>query len=995
MARTRSRTSNRRGKKAALIFFTGLLTLATVAGLGAYWALLPTADDAQQAFDDGDLANADKIIKRVLKRDDSPATLFLAALIAREAANAEQSEELLGRIEFEREREPTDETLDLMFRVGRMWGELGRMGRAEEHFRQVLASNPRHLEANERLLDLLRMQGRNWEAHQFAANVFSQQKFNLETLQQVGTLEAVWVSASRDFDFLDFCESIDPDSPYPQMGPIRLMLARNENVEFARERLTALAASSPHLIEIQAMYGELLFETGTDEEFLRWHAKLPRGTDRHPNIWVLRARWAQRHHDPDGAIRCLWEAIKRFPNDRAANFQMARLLTSIGREEDAEPFQRRGDLLLKFDNELLRGQGTNESIVVMIETLEKLDRRWEAIGWAKTLLGVLPSSKFANDAVRRISATVNPYTPLTPDSANPALGIDLSRYPIPKLPIPGDSKGDGPVAGETSIAYRDEAKQRGIDFQFFVDAPRMKSRVYTFDFAGGGAGVLDFDGNGWPDLYLTQGRHWPSEDLAAEPKNGLFWNQGDRFVDIANLAGVADQQFGHGTAVGDFNADGFDDLYVANIGGNLLFLNNGDGTFANVTLPSGTAGDDFSLSAAAADFNGDQLPDLYVVNYLGGDALELQCEIGGRPTQCSPLDFPGQADRLYVNQGDGTFLEISSDAGIALPEGPGKGMGVLVADFDGQNGLDIYVTNDTMANRLYLNQGGEPGELRFVEQGRASGVAYDARGRLQGSMGIAAADVNNDSMFDIFVTNYWKERNNYFSQIAAEPQPLFNDAVLETNLAVPSIPEVGWGTQFLDADLDGDWDLFVANGHVDEYTGPPDARQRPQMFENSGQSTFAARPQSGPYFERLLFGRAAVTWDWNRDGLPDLCVTHRGDPVALLTNGSERQGRFLAVELRGVISPRDACGAVVEVEFGVEDQKGARTNQRRSVHLTAGHGFSGTNQRQVLLGLGQSEANVTLRVRWPSGSVQEFADVAVDSRWLVVEGSERPLPLPE
>lgn len=977
----RASTAKKSQRRLAWIFFAVLFSIASISAGGIYWMMRPTLPQAQNAFANGDYPTANKMIVRILRQDSSNEALLLGAKLARIRRDDKEAERLLKEFVDE-----GPDGVDELLECGKLWGELGRLGKAEEILRMVLKHEPRQIEANDRLLDLYRMEGRNWEAYEVANNVFPQQHFVLEHLQLVGTIEASWLNISRDMDFLAGCEKVEPKNPLSQMGPVRLMLALNENVELARELLLEFVVTAPELCETQVMLGELLFDGGEDEEFLHWHANLPAEVDRHPSIWVLRGRWAQRQQDVEGAIRCLWESIRRFPNDRSANLLMARLLSSVGREKDAAPFQRRGDLLLKFDNELLRGNGTTESLVNMISTLEELDRRWEAIGWCQMLLEVEPNSQFAQASVGRLASQLNTYSPLTPDSANPALAIDLSDYRIPELPPPPKKTDGQQIEADAVIGFVESASEVGLNFQYLVDHDRMKEKVYTFDFAGGGVGVVDFDSNGWPDLYLTQSRHWPSDNIANEPKNSLFQNQGGSFIDVAELAGVADQEFGQGTAVGDFNVDGFPDLYVTNLGGNVLYLNNGDGTFDNTTTASGTAGDGFSLSAAFADLSGDGLPDLYVVNYLGGDAMELQCEIGGRPTQCAPLSFPGQPDRLYLNLGDGRFQDISSAAGIPLSEGPGKGMGVLVADFDSKNGLDIYVTNDTMANRLYLNQGTGPAAVTFIEGGRAAGVAYDARGRLQGSMGIAAADVNRDQMLDVVVTNFRDERNNFFSQLAQTPLPLYNDIATEMNVAQLSASAVGWGAQFIDAELDGDWDLFVANGDLDEYSGPTEAKQKPHMFENLW-ARFRSTSTAGDYFQQEYFGRAVATLDWNRDGLQDLCVTHRGSPVALLTNQSERLGNFFAVELRGVVSGRDAIGASIEVEAG---------GNRWTVPMTGGSGFSATNHMQMLIGLGKQTQDVDkLTIRWPLGEPQVFENLPLDSRWLVVEGDSTPHPLPE
>jgi len=974
-------------RRAILILFVVLVLSAWLAAVAFKRMSRHTLADAKAAHARGDIEAASRIMDSVLRGQPSNEALVLGARLAIIQRRPDISLQLLRRVTDDGEVQGVDTLVE----CGKMCGELGRLDDAERYLRMAIVHAPGHREANDRLLDLLRMEGRNWEAHELAANAFPQHRLRREHLELVATLEAVCTDKHKDGEFLAYCESVDPENPLPQLGPIRFLLAtqpKGAEMRLAKTALLKAVVTEPELCQAQATLSELLMDTGAYDEFLQWHTNLPTDAERHPTIWMVRGRYLQRHGNTEGAIRCLWEAIKRFPNDRAAHFLIAQLLVSLGRGEDAAPFQQRGDLLLAFDSLLLRGGRSPATLTKMIELLEKLERRWEAIGWCQILLQIESDSRFAQEAIARLEMKLNADGELMPPSANPALAIDLGSYPLPRFPAPRDvASSDAVSSGATALSFRESASDVGVEFRYFIDDQRLQKAVYVFDFAGGGVGVLDYDCDGWPDLYLTQSRHWPAAKDGAEPKNSLFRNLGGRFVDVADLARVGNREFGQGTAVGDYNGDGFPDLYVANLGANVLYLNNGDGTFQDTTQVSGTAGDDFSLSAAFADFSGDGLPDLYAVNYLGGDAMERQCEIDGKRTQCSPLLFPGQPDRLYLNLGNGQFRDVAKQAGIPLPEGAGKGMGLLVADIDGQHGLDVFVTNDTMANRLYLNQGAGTNPVSFVEQGGIAGVAYDGGGRLQGSMGIAAGDINHDGMFDVFVTNFFRERNNLFSQIAQGPSPMFDDLSLDMKLAVPSTDRVGWGAQFFDAELDGDLDLFVANGHLDENTaGPTEAKLFPEMFENLGEARFQRTPTACDYFQTRYFGRAVARLDWNRDGLDDLCVTHMGAPVALLTNASQRRGHFIAIALRGVECSRDAVGAVVEIEAGT---------RRWSATLMAGGGFCATNQRQILLGLGPQTEVDKLTIRWPQGDPQSFEKLPAGRQWIVIQGHPSPYPQPQ
>ena len=966
----------------AIAFFAALLLLGSSVPVAVFWLTRPTLADAEDAFNRGEFETASQMIAGVLRRDDSGDAILLAVQVAIAKQDMAGAEQLLKRITAD----DSSHNVDTLFMCGKLWGSMGHLAEAEHFFRSTIERKPQHIDATNHLLDLLRMEGRNWESREFVANLLVQRRFRLDHLQVLGSVTRSWLNPEKDREFLVFCETVDPQSPLPMLGTVRMMITgAGKDLALAKELLQEYVAMAPHLMEAQILLGQALFESGDDKEYHKWRLALPNAAERHAAIRVLDGRWAHRQHDTPGAIRCLWEAIRRFPNDGAGTVLLAKLLVSVGREEDAEPFQRRGDLLLKLDDLFYRQYTSVESIEARIELLEKLGRDWEAVGWCEILRGIDPDSAIARSVSDRLKSQLDPHGPLTTDAANPALAIDLSEYPLPQF-VPTDKPSIViPSAASTSISFRDDASNVGLEFEYFVDLSRKKEAVYSFDFSGGGVGAVDFDCDGWPDLYMTQSMRHPSSDVL-DPPDSLFWNQMGEFVDVAELAGIAKltdftgRRFGLGISVGDYNSDGFPDLYVSNIGANTLYLNNGDGTFEDVTASSGAFGDSFSVSSAFADFNGDGLADLFVVNYLGGDALELQCMLDGKRSPCSPLKFPGQADRLYLNLGDGRFRETAREVGVQVTD-PGKGMGLLVADFDGQPGLDVYVANDTSANHLYLNRSTTGGEFRLVERGGVSGLAYSSMGRLQGSMGISATDFNRDGMLDIYVTNFLGEANNFFTQIVQSPQAVYSDVALEVNLALPTVPAVGWGTQFLDADLDGDADLFVANGHVDESVPFSEPAQLAMLFENSG-ARFVAVTGGSEYLRKKLYGRAVARLDWNRDGLEDLCVNHMGAPVALLTNSSTRQGNFVAIELRGVQSSRDAIGAVVEVT--VDGETFVQT-------LMSGDGFSASNQRQLLFGVGQRDQVEQLTIRWPKSEPQTVRDLAVNSSWLIIEGAETPL----
>jgi hypothetical protein len=498
--------------------------------------------------------------------------------------------------------------------------------------------------------------------------------------------------------------------------------------------------------------------------------------------------------------------------------------------------------------------------------------------------------------------------------------------------------------------------------------------------------VLDYDADGWPDLYLTQGCRWPPVAGQTEHLDRLYRNRGDgTFEDVTAQCQLAEDRFSQGVAAGDFNDDGFADLYVANIGVNRLYLNLGDGTFRDVSGVAGIEGEAWTTSCLLADVNGDGLPDIYDVNYIdGADVYERVCIREGKPRTCLPNIFEPQPDRFYLNLGDGRFEERTAAAGLNVTGG--NGLGIVAGDLDGTGRLGLFVANDQDANFCWINETAGPGAPpQFVERGVLAGLAYDAEGKSQACMGVAAGDADGDGKLDLFVTNFYEESNTLYLQGAGGT---FIDATGASGLRAPSFFMVGFGAQILDGDLDGHLDLVLTNGHVDDFSHQQVPYEMPpQYFRGLGGGQFAELPAAelGEFFQGNYLGRGLARLDWNRDGREDFVVSHLHSPVALVANTSPETGRFLAVQLRGVRSSRDAIGAEVAIEAG---------GRRRTQWLTAGDGYQASNQRQLVFGLGAADRVEKLHICWPSGLVQEFADLAADQALIFVEGSPRATRLP-
>jgi len=696
-------------------------------------------------------------------------------------------------------------------------------------------------------------------------------------------------------------------------------------------------------------------------------------------LWQMAEAVAHR----PGAIRCYWEAVRRIPESKTATFRLAHELAAAGEDDAADLFRARVEkinALEQLQNRVLytADRGRPELLLPLAEAYEAAGRLWEAYGWCQFAMEIGAKTAELTTCAERLRRRLKDEPlQLVVDSENVALSIDLSHYPLPVL-HPRSAPASRDLTTSAAVpTFRDDAPSVGLRFRYFNGIAGPPTHR-MFEFTGGGIGVLDYDLDAWPDLVFTQGRTWPPGSPDANGGDRLFRNRfGTAFDDVTDPAGLREDAFGQGVAIGDYNADGFPDVYVANIGGNVLWLNLGDGTFRDVTDAAGVHSRSWTTSTVMADLTGDGLPDIYDVNYLvDDDVFDRVCRhTDGSVKQCLPHDFHGDPDRLWRNLGDGRFREATSDVLGQIPEG--MGLGVAAWDADGTGRLSLFVANDTTACFYFRPLTGHvSGRLR--ECGIESGLAFNGVGKATGCMGVALGDVDNDGRIDLHITNFYAEPNTLF--LNSTPG-FFEDRSRQTGLEGPSLNRLGFGTQFLDADLDGRLELFVANGHVDDLSRLNRPYRMPaQLFRWDGVRQFVESPAAklGPYFEQSWLGRSAVRLDWNRDGRDDLAVGHLYDASVLLTNTTDDVGGSLSLRLFGMASNRDAIGTIVEARIGAQTQ----TRQ-----LTAGDGYHASNERRLIIGTGRERQVDELVVRWPSGLVQRFANLTVSGELWLREGS--------
>ncbi len=513
----------------------------------------------------------------------------------------------------------------------------------------------------------------------------------------------------------------------------------------------------------------------------------------------------------------------------------------------------------------------------------------------------------------------------------------------------------------------DVAADAGLNFVYRTGTRGESLMVETM---GGGCGVLDFDNDGHVDLFFNQGGDptAPPTD-ATQPREAIFRGlPGGKFADVSVQA-LPDGPFhyGQGVAIGDYNDDGFDDIYLTNVGRNTLLRNQGDGTFVDVTDTAGVGDTHWSSSAAFADLTGDGLLDLYVCNYVDYDPRNpMDCRNReGQPRICHPQSVPAVPDECYVNLGDGTFRPEARQRGL-FGEG-NKALGVSVADFNLDGLPDIYVANDTTANFLFMNQG----QGQFKEQALLLGCAVDRAGAFQASMGLAVGDYDGDGLLDIYSTHFHQESNTLYHNLGTRG---FQDVTGFVGLHEVTLPRLGFGTVMQDFNQDGRQELFVTNGHIENYPDNPIHRMSPQLFSFTGERWTDCSARAGEFFSGQYVGRGVAMCDPDRDGAVGLVVVHQDTPAALLKNDSAR-GHWLKLEFRGRQSNRRGIGCQVNV------RSPSRTWHQQ---LSGGGSYASSHQAALFFGLGEYSGPVDVEVRWPTGQIQSLTGVAID-RAMVIE----------
>ncbi len=524
---------------------------------------------------------------------------------------------------------------------------------------------------------------------------------------------------------------------------------------------------------------------------------------------------------------------------------------------------------------------------------------------------------------------------------------------------------------DSGVVFTDVTRTAGIDWTHHNGATSEK---YLIETMGGGGAFVDFDRDGWLDVFLVDSGTHTRSGAERPARNALYRNNGDgTFSDVTGRAGVTGGGYGNGVAVGDVDNDGWPDLYVTSYGPNRLYRNRGDGTFEEIGAQAGVQVGKWSTSAAFFDLENDGDLDLFVCVYLDWDHEQnVWCgeRREGYRSYCHPDYFESVPSVLFRNDGDGTFTDVTRQAGV---DAKGKALGVVTGDVDGDGFQDLYVANDAVANFLFHNQG----DGTFQETGLLAEVAYGISAKPESGMGADLADFNGDGRVDLIVTNIDYEMNNLY---ANDGEVLFSDVTVVSGLGQAALLYSGFGVRFVDVDNDGDPDLVVLNGHpldnIELYRDGVTSRETPLIFENREGRFLPMMERAGEVWTRPFQGRALAVGDYDNDGDADLLFVNNGQRPVLLRNDGGNRNPWLGLELRGTAGNRDAVGAEVTVV----------TDRRKLVRQRHGGGsYQAAHDPRLIFGLLPEEKVESIRIRWPGGNTQQLNDLQLRRYHTVVE----------
>jgi enediyne biosynthesis protein E4 len=559
--------------------------------------------------------------------------------------------------------------------------------------------------------------------------------------------------------------------------------------------------------------------------------------------------------------------------------------------------------------------------------------------------------------------------------------ISLALLLLVAIPAATQTQQNPPSATTPGPEFTDITTASGIHFTHFKGNDGVSINLEEF---GPGVCVSDFDKDGWQDIYFVNGRDRYKRGIAV--KNALYRNNGNgTFTDVTDSAHVPGTNYGLGCVWGDYDNDGFPDLFVSQFGANVLYHNNGDGTFTDVTAKAGVAGLEsghFHAGAVFFDYDRDGKLDLYVGSYVNlGPKAQRYCDIGGVKSSCAPAVYPGSPNALYHNNGNGTFTNVTAAAKILQPDG--KNLSVGAFDWDNDGWPDLFVANDGQPAYLYQNLHNG----KFREMAETAGMAYNTHGQMMASMCISLGDFNNDGWLDLYISDFQKNSDHVWRNSG---KGYFDEISDEAGITLATKEVLSFGGGFLDYDNDGWLDIFIGNGHVypeiEQVSTDTLYKQHNSLFHNEGNSKFTdATVPGGLTAVPPRAARGVALADFDNDGYVDVLVANNGDPPTLLHNNALHKNHFVNFKLVGTKSNRDALGARIKITAG-------GVTQIREI--AGGGSYLSQSDLRANFGLADAASISAVEVAWPSGAHQTFQNVAADHFYEIVEGRPRLSPQP-
>jgi tetratricopeptide (TPR) repeat protein len=927
----------------------------------------------------GDFTGANEALRRVLlENPDDVETLFRLANVQAAMGRLAEAITLLDSIPAEH----PEAGLPAMGQAADWCMESEQYGEAEKRYLKLIERVPDAVMPRRKLAHLYNRQGRRHEA--------ADQILYLCRLGDVRQDELHSLMSLSDAVFDDEDEQATAnDDLRPLMLPIGA--AAHARIAFTKRKyadavslLRTQISKSEVPPTLNAFYGRALAEAQHESELVAWLMRADGSTKQCAEYWAAVGVYLVGQLRFKEAVRALGEALKRDNTDLRSYQRMNQSLVALGEDEAAKRWFDRYVIVRETTilcNQI--GQKATpdlEPFPAMIDGLLKLDRPLEAVMWqfVEALYKEAPSQRTAELAAQH--ALLLNADPSIDASSKLLCGLNLDSYPLPTLKDLNESMITADVDTEFVPAllpkprFKNVAENMGLNHEYLVASERIGKGFAIYQSLGGGLAVLDYDLDGTCDLYLAQGGCDPPKFIGNQ-SNVLFRATDGLFRDVTDVAGASDYRYGIGISSGDWNQDGFPDLVVANLGQNSLLVNNGDGSF---TLTPTDPLDDptvMSTSVAMGDVSGDGVPDIVELNYLEDASLAKKptTNAKGELEAVRPLDYnPGMARVLINDEGERIAMPISK-----LNSARASGLGIVISDFDGVAGNEIFIGNDMRPDQLWRLDKDNPSTPSWLDMAPLVGCALGNGGTTTASMGIAAADFDNSGTLDLYITNFENEPSSFFLNRGQ----MFQDRSVQYKLVEDSLPVLGFGCQPIDYNNDGLNDLIVTNGHVED-TGVKEQMfaQPAQLFVNQSSDFQLASPEdSSGYFGSKHVGRGLATLDINRDGRMDFVVTHIEEPTALLINQTETAHQAIRIRLVGTRSERDAIGAKVSVRVG---------SREWTQWAIAGDGYLCKNESTLHFGIGDSKGADEVTVIWPTGNRQVFKGVTTEGCNLLVEGDD-------